>query len=115
MEDLAAAFAKRKRDTSPFDSVPRERMRNSVWLEPDLVAEVDFAEFTADGHVRHGSFEGLREDKEARAVKLETPKPAEAEPETAKSKSSARTRKTPPCRRRRCPRHPHLPSGPGAL
>ncbi|WP_027993288.1 DNA ligase D [Sinorhizobium meliloti] len=96
MEDLAAAFAKRKRDTSPFDSVPRERMRNSVWLEPDLVAEVDFAEFTADGHVRHGSFEGLREDKEARAVKLETPKPAEAEPETAKSKSSARTRKTPP-------------------
>ncbi|PST18600.1 DNA ligase D [Mesorhizobium plurifarium] len=91
MEELAAAFAKRRRDRSPFDSVPRERMRNTVWLKPDLVAEVDFAEFTADGHVRHGSFEGLREDKEAKAVKLETPKSAEAE--AAKGRPSVKTRK----------------------
>ncbi|WP_026620275.1 bifunctional non-homologous end joining protein LigD [Ensifer sp. WSM1721] len=93
MDELAAAFAKRKRRTSPFETVPRERSREAVWLTPDLVAEVDFTEFTADGHVRHGSFEGLREDKEAKAVKLETPKPADAEAQTGKSKSSAKPSK----------------------
>ncbi|NRP69861.1 hypothetical protein ILFOPFJJ_00735 [Ensifer psoraleae] len=92
MEELAAVFAKRRRQTSPFDSVPRERNRNAVWLKPDLVAEVDFTEFTADGHIRHGSFEGLREDKEAKAVKLETPKPTAAEADTGRGKSSATTR-----------------------
>ncbi|MDX0513836.1 DNA ligase D [Sinorhizobium medicae] len=95
MEDLAAAFASRKRETSPFDSIPRERMRHSVWLKPDLVAEVDFAEFTAEGHIRHGSFEGLREDKEAKAVKLETSKPAEVESgTTTKGKSTTKARRT---------------------
>ncbi len=89
MEALAAALAKRKRRTPPFDQVPRERSRDAVWLKPDLVAEVDFAEFTADGHIRHGSFEGLREDKEAKAVKLETPKPTEATSKTSRSKSSS--------------------------
>ncbi|OAP37869.1 ATP-dependent DNA ligase [Sinorhizobium glycinis] len=98
MEELAAAFAKRRRETSPFDSVPRERMRDAIWLKPDLVAEVDFAEFTADGHVRHGSFEGLREDKEAKAVKLETAKSTGAAPEPGKSKPPARASKASPTR-----------------
>ncbi|AFL53731.1 bifunctional non-homologous end joining protein LigD [Sinorhizobium fredii] len=96
MEELAAAFAKRQRPTSPFDQVPRERSRDAVWLKPDLVAEVDFAEFTADGHIRHGSFEGLREDREAKTVKLETAKPTDAEPGAAKGKSSAKTRTASP-------------------
>ncbi|AWI58724.1 DNA ligase D [Sinorhizobium fredii] len=96
MQELAAAFARRRRETPPFDSVPRERMRNAVWLKPDLVAEADFAEFTADGHVRHGSFEGMREDKEAKAVKLETAKPTDAAPGAAKSKPSAKTNKASP-------------------
>ncbi|MCZ4091565.1 DNA ligase D [Sinorhizobium psoraleae] len=98
MEELAAVFAKRRRQTSPFDSVPRERNRNAVWLKPDLVAEVDFTEFTADGHIRHGSFEGLREDKEAKAVKLETPKPTAAEADTGRGKSSAKTRTASPAK-----------------
>ncbi|WP_018235530.1 DNA ligase D [Ensifer sp. BR816] len=92
METLAAAFVKRKRQTPPFDQVPRERSRDAVWLKPDLVAEVDFAEFTADGHIRHGSFEGLRDDKEAKAVKLETPKPTEATSKTGRSKASSTSR-----------------------
>lgn len=74
MAELAALFAKRVRKASPFASVPVEYSRGAVWLEPDLVAEIDFAEFTDDGHVRHGSFEGLRRDKEARTVVLEQPK-----------------------------------------
>jgi bifunctional non-homologous end joining protein LigD len=41
------------------------------WLRPELVAEVAFAEWTPDGHVRHPSFQGLREDKPARGVTRE--------------------------------------------
>lgn len=74
MAELAALFAKRVRKASPFVSVPVEYSRGAVWLKPDLVAEIDFAELTDDGHVRHGSFEGLRKDKEARTVVLEQPK-----------------------------------------
>lgn len=72
MDELAALFAKRTRKTSPFDEVPGDIARDAVWLTPNLVAEVDFTEFTADGHVRHGVYKGLREDKEARDVVLET-------------------------------------------
>jgi bifunctional non-homologous end joining protein LigD len=44
------------------DLPPAER-RKIVWLKPDLVAEVEFAEFTSDGSVRHARFLGLREDR----------------------------------------------------
>jgi bifunctional non-homologous end joining protein LigD len=44
-------------------------------VKPDLVAEIAFAEFTADNVVRHASFLGLREDKEANAVVAENPRP----------------------------------------
>jgi DNA ligase D len=74
MADLAARFASRIRKTSPFTDVPREFARGAKWLRPDLVAEIDFAEFTDGGHIRHGVFEGLRKDKEAGAVTLETAK-----------------------------------------
>tara|TARA_R100001129_G_C5324641_1_gene248353 strand:+ start:2742 stop:5315 length:2574 start_codon:yes stop_codon:yes gene_type:complete len=72
MDELSALFDTRGRKTSPFDAVPDDIARDAVWLTPNLVAEVDFAEFTADGHVRHGVYKGLREDKEARDVVLES-------------------------------------------
>jgi bifunctional non-homologous end joining protein LigD len=74
MADMATRFSKLKRKTSPFDTVPNEIARDAIWLTPELVAEVDFAEFTDDGHIRHGAFQGLREDKEASAVTPETKK-----------------------------------------
>ena len=43
------------------------------WIKPSLLCEVAFTEWTQDGHIRHPSFQGLREDKEARDVKQETP------------------------------------------
>ena len=64
----------RTRKTSPFDDVPRDIARDAVWVAPELVAEVDFTEFTADGHVRHGRYLGLREDKNADEVKMERPR-----------------------------------------
>jgi bifunctional non-homologous end joining protein LigD len=74
MEELSDAFAKRRRKTPAFTAVPDDIGCDAIWLTPDLVAEVDFAEFTDDGHIRHGAFEGLRRDKEAKAVTLERPK-----------------------------------------
>lgn len=79
MEDLARRMKVRSRKTAPFAEVPRAIARSARWVRPDLVAEISFAELTADGHVRHGSFQGLREDKEAEAVTIETPKTATAD------------------------------------
>ncbi len=42
-----------------------------TWLEPELVAEIEFAEITHDGSIRQGSFVGLREDKAAAQVHLD--------------------------------------------
>ena len=39
-----------------------------VWLEPELVAQIEFTEWTPDGYLRHSKFVGLREDKKAREV-----------------------------------------------
>jgi bifunctional non-homologous end joining protein LigD len=43
------------------------------WVEPKLVVEVAFTEWTGDGRLRHPSFVGLREDKPARQVRRERP------------------------------------------
>src|SRR3954451_16776376 len=45
--------------------MPRVRKGDIVWVKPQLVAEVEFAEFTHDGHLRAPSFQGLRDDKAA--------------------------------------------------
>ncbi|MBU0556847.1 MAG: DNA ligase D [Alphaproteobacteria bacterium] len=75
MEDLAAKFSSRARKTPPAD-VPRTDARGAQWIRPDLVAEVAFAEFTGEGRVRHGSFLGLRSDKDAKSVTPEKKAPA---------------------------------------
>ena len=59
--------------TCPFANLPekkltqfsltREEMKGCVWLNPELVAQVEFTEWTPDGHLRHSKFVGLREDK----------------------------------------------------
>ena len=46
----------------------KEEMKNCVWLKSELVAQIEFTEWTPDGHLRHSKFVGLREDKEARDV-----------------------------------------------
>ncbi|MGF6793203.1 DNA ligase D [Paraburkholderia sp. 35.1] len=57
----------------PFASTPRERSRTPVhWVEPVLVAECNFAEWTGDGIVRQASFVSLRDDKPARQIVRET-------------------------------------------
>jgi bifunctional non-homologous end joining protein LigD len=51
------------------------------WVSPRLVAEVEFAEWTPDGHIRHASYVSLRSDKPAKAIRRESAKtPAGARP-----------------------------------
>ena len=51
--------------------MPRAEARACRWVQPRLLAEVEFTEITPDGLIRHPSFKGLREDKDAREVHLE--------------------------------------------
>ena len=60
-----------ERKTSPLTVKATDLPPHSHWAEPRLVAEVRFSEWTRDGHVRHPSFLGLREDKRAREVVLD--------------------------------------------
>jgi bifunctional non-homologous end joining protein LigD len=65
-----------ERSDPPFAAVPKMpkvRKGDVVWVEPKLVCEVEFAEWTHDGRLRAPSYQGLREDKEAEEVRRERP------------------------------------------
>ena len=57
------------------------------WIKPSLLCEVAFTEWTQDGHIRHPSFQGLREDKDAGEVKQETPVKTTVAAKAAKDKT----------------------------
>ncbi|MET0249676.1 MAG: DNA ligase D [Sphingobium sp.] len=80
-EALMRALNSRARKTAPL-AVPRAETRGALWVRPDLVAEIAFAELTHDGVVRHASFLGLRGDKPAQEIvpekALPTPRPDDA-------------------------------------
>lgn len=62
-------------DKAPFSNPPRGyEAKGAHWLKPELVAEIEFTEWTHDGTLRHPSFQGLREDKKAKDVVRERPK-----------------------------------------
>lgn len=72
--DLKKKLDKLSRETSPFPVTPKDPgLRAAQWTEPKMVAEVAFTEWTSDGSIRHPSFQGLREDKDAREVVREEP------------------------------------------
>jgi bifunctional non-homologous end joining protein LigD len=68
--------------TCPFANLPekkrtqwaltKEEMKNCKWVRPEVVAQIEFAEWTPDGHLRHSTFVCLRDDKDPREVVRET-------------------------------------------
>jgi bifunctional non-homologous end joining protein LigD len=71
LDRLEKLFAGMARDTPAFDPAPpRSEARDAHWLEPTMVVEVAFAEWSSDGVLRHPSYLGQRTDKDpARVVR----------------------------------------------
>ena len=92
--DLRNRLETLTRKTMPFADVPKVAAKGVRWAEPELVCEVEFRTWTGSGVMRHASFQGLREDKEAKAVVREQaaptppPKPS-ATPKKAPAKAPA--------------------------
>lgn len=77
--DLKKKLAKLKVDKAPFEAGPTKPGRwshraagSERWVQPRLVAEVQYADVTPDGHIRHATYVALRTDKAARDVRRET-------------------------------------------
>ena len=69
---LARKLAPLRRATSPFLDAPRAGAAQTTWVKPVLVAQVRYNEMTDAGILRQPSFLGLRDDKDPRAVRLES-------------------------------------------
>lgn len=71
---LGGLLDARSTDHCPFDPPPPPTVtRAARWVRPDLVVEVSFGEWTADGILRHPAYEGERDDKAATEVVRELP------------------------------------------
>jgi bifunctional non-homologous end joining protein LigD len=72
LDSLHVALTALERDQPPFDRgrLPRSHVH---WVEPRLVGQVGFSEWTTDGQLRHPKFQGLRDDKDPADVVRETP------------------------------------------
>jgi bifunctional non-homologous end joining protein LigD len=82
------------REKSPFkDKLTGPERKDAVFVEPELVAEIEFRGWTGDAHLRHASFRGLREDKAARDVVQETPAASEAAKKTGNRKVASTAEK----------------------
>ena len=76
IERLVRLLRPLERKDPPFPvtpKMPRVRKDEIVWIEPRLVAEAEFTEWTHDGHLRAPVYKGLREDKPAEEVRREEP------------------------------------------
>jgi bifunctional non-homologous end joining protein LigD len=91
LERIHQVLAPLRRSTSPFDA-GSPAGSGHYWVEPRLVAEVRFAEWTRDGGIRHPAFLGLRPDKDPTSITREQPPAAPA----ASSPRAAPPRPEPP-------------------
>jgi bifunctional non-homologous end joining protein LigD len=93
---IASALKPLEQRQSPFRNPPQGREARSVhWVRPELVAEVEFTEWTKEGILRHPSFKGLRPDKKPREVTLEREDPPSA-PAAVTRRSGEATKASPP-------------------
>ena len=72
LRDLGRRLRELERDDPPFAHV-HPIPRGTHWVEPELVGQIAFTEWTRDGRLRHPRFLGLRDDKPARDVVRERP------------------------------------------
>lgn len=98
-EELFTRLSAMELQQTPFDPpLGRPEARGVRYVRPELVAEVDFRAWTADGNLRHAAFRGLREDKEAREVTGEGMPTAKPPPRAPKVVPERRVKLTHPDR-----------------
>tara|TARA_R110000782_G_scaffold30348_14_gene75654 strand:+ start:21095 stop:23767 length:2673 start_codon:yes stop_codon:yes gene_type:complete len=89
LRDLRGRMDPLTRKTCPADEPPMPaESRGVTWVTPQLVAEVEFTQWTDDGRLRHPSYQGLREDKPSDEVRIEQTQP-DAKPKPSKSRKPA--------------------------
>jgi bifunctional non-homologous end joining protein LigD len=71
LRDLGERLRKLRREDSPFADADQIKEKGVTWVEPELLAQIGFAEWTRDGRLRHPRYLGLREDKDPRDVARE--------------------------------------------
>ncbi|MDQ1056769.1 bifunctional non-homologous end joining protein LigD [Arthrobacter globiformis] len=75
LEELRKKMEGMAQKTSPFDDVPSADAADARWVNPALVGEVTFGEWTGSGKLRHPVWRGWRLDKEPAEVVMESPRP----------------------------------------
>ncbi len=95
LERLGALLSPLQRDTSPFTAGERPP-RGAVFVEPRLVAEIGFSEWTSSGSLRQPTYKGLRDDKPAEQVVRESPPLDTDAPAGASATSASRARRDGP-------------------
>ncbi len=83
---LLTKLKKLEQKSPPFKAIPRLARKGAVFAKPELVAHVNFTEWTHDGVMRHPSFQGLREDKPAPEVVREKEQPPPVKKTTTSKK-----------------------------
>lgn len=68
---MVSRFRTMARTSPPVHDAPREELLHARWIEPELVGEVTFMEWTSSGSLRHSSWRGWRADKSPAEVRVE--------------------------------------------
>jgi bifunctional non-homologous end joining protein LigD len=79
LKELSDRFQKLEQQKSPFVDIKKRTgdIRAAHWMKPSLVGQFNYGNRTRDGRLRHASFQGLREDKPANQVVLDSPVPVD--------------------------------------
>jgi bifunctional non-homologous end joining protein LigD len=93
LDRLGGLLGPLRREDSPFTAGERPP-RQAIFCEPELVAEIEFTEWTAAGSLRHPSYKGLRDDKKATEVRREdVTAPAASAPAAKRGSAGSRKRR----------------------
>lgn len=96
LKELHARLQKIEQKQPAFVNPPvGSEARGVHWVKPTLVAEVAFAEWTNEGQLRQASFQGLREDKDARSITHERPDSTSSPDKAGGNSRLARSRRKP--------------------
>ncbi len=72
LRDLLARLDPLRVDAAPLDGVPAPDASDALWVRPEVVGEVEFANWTPDGVLRHARWRGLRPDKSPHEIAVES-------------------------------------------